>query len=103
MSDHICDKALTIEQHGKDIANLFEGRNALTGRMTQMETTLYGAERNGAAGFLKEMRVVTDVMAGQVKTLVDKKAGLRSMMLAAIPSLIVGAVTIATVLLTRKP
>lgn len=104
MPDHLCDKTLMIEQYGKDIANLFEGKNQLTGRMTEMETTLYGAERNGNGGFLKEMRDTAQAVnstAGLVKMLMDRKTGARSIVVASIPSLIMAIVTIATVILTR--
>jgi len=103
MSDHICDKALTIEQHGKDIANLFEGRNETDGKVAQMETTLFGAERNGG-GFIKETRETLEVvrlavttgsqatsdLSSAVKRLTDRTTGLREILKVTLPPVMVG-------------
>lgn len=107
MSEHLCDKGLIIEQHGRDIAALFSEKNDLDGRLTEVETTLYGAARNGG-GFIKETKETLEVvrlgvatMSGQIKELSERKQSRTSMLVASLPALVAAGATIATVLLTR--
>lgn len=55
MSDvnHICDKGLIVTSIQGSIRELYEHKNDHDRRLTEMETTLWGAERHGG-GFIKE-------------------------------------------------
>lgn len=74
MADHpfVCPNEKTIESHGRQINELFEQGRRREGRLTEIETVLFGAERNGG-GFIKmherthaeekqELREVLDVL-----------------------------------------
>jgi hypothetical protein len=66
--EHLCDKAAVVSQQGNQIAELFSGRRDLEKRVTEMETTLFGAERNGG-GWIKETKATLDEMNQGMSTL----------------------------------
>ena len=79
-----------------------------------METTLYGAERNGG-GFIKEVRdaaIATkeaieqtrdneSAIEAKLTVLMDRRGGLREIAKVSLPPLLVGAASVIAVLLTR--
>ncbi len=97
MSDlHRCDQADYLRQ--------------IDGRLTEMETTLFGAERNGG-GFIKETRdtmlVVLafgsriDARSQQIKELASKKGGIREILKVVLPPCVVGLMAILLWWLSR--
>lgn len=54
MAEHpfLCPNEKTIESHGREIAELYAHGRDREARMNEIETTLFGAERNGG-GYLK--------------------------------------------------
>ncbi len=97
MSDlHRCDQADYLRQ--------------IDGRLTEMETTLFGAERNGG-GFIKETRdtmlvVLTfgsriDALSQQIKELASKKGGIREILKVVLPPCVVGLMAILLWWLSR--
>ncbi len=97
MSDlHRCDQADYLRQ--------------IDGRLTEMETTLFGAERNGG-GFIKETRdtmlVVLafgsriDALSQQIKELASKKGGIREILKVVLPPCVVGLMAILLWWLSR--
>lgn len=105
MPEHPCDKALIVEQHGRDIANLFAEKNDLEGRLTEVEVTLYGAERNGG-GFIKEtketldlVRIGVNTVSEQMRELRDRKRSRGEVAAVVLPPLVTGAIALAIALL----
>jgi len=127
MSDHFCDKVLTIQTHSAQIDELFAQGRDREHRLTEIDTELHGTTRNGGGYLaahrreheeaeveLKEtmevLRAGLQTLAGQaselsvkVKELCDRKTGLREMLRASLPALIASAATIVTVIVTRSP
>lgn len=125
MPDHICDKAPIVEQHGRDIAHLFSEKNEVASRLIEVETVLFGAERNGGGYFktherqheeedmaLKEtmeivrvgMKTIADQqteLGKKVAKLTDRRHTLRRLAESVLPPAIAAAATIATVLMSR--
>lgn len=111
MTEH-CDKVLIIEEHGRRLTSLEDGHEEHAGRIGEMETTLYGAERNGG-GFIKETRDTLTIVREGVGTianrvaavehsldkLIDKRSGMRKLATTVLPPLIAAGATIAAVLL----
>jgi hypothetical protein len=113
-TEHTCDKTLLVEQHSHEITNMVEAHNILDRRVTEMETEMHGHTRNGG-GFVGETKeslssvqgVLTSLdnrMRGvedAVRSLVSRQGSFRELMKTVLPPIIVGAVTVATVLLSR--
>ena len=89
----------------------------LDNRVGEIETTLWGAERNGDArsGFVAESRDTMEIVRKGVSTLdgrmtkvegklgkiLDRMSGWRTLLVASIPALIVAGFSFLAVMLTR--
>lgn len=112
MSDHHCDKVMTIESHGREIGELYEQGRDREARMTEMETVLFGHERNGG-GFIRETKETMEIvregqasqsalygdMAKKVDKLLDKKQGWREVARAVLPAVVTAAAAVIAVAL----
>lgn len=106
MSDHnsfVCPNEKTIESHGRQISELFEQGRDREFRMTEMETTLFGHERNGG-GFIKDTKETMEVvrlgistLSSKVDDLCSKREDKRTFRTTVLPALLtfIGAIIVA--------
>jgi hypothetical protein len=78
MPEHPCPNNKIIEKHGEDIGVLFEKLNRTVERMGEIETTLFGAERNGGGFFKSHERLHEEENMALKETLEVVQLGMKT-------------------------